>query len=403
VLALLGLAMALRLWGLSWLPSPAGDEGNWASYGRLILRGEPASLDAQAAFVSMLYAYLIAGSMWVFGEGFFAARLVNATAALVALVGSYAILARLGNRRAGLAVAALLALHPWSVAYSRICSVPYALALATMLLGCLVFVAGLRERRVGLVAVAIQVLALGAHFSPLTVVGPAACAVYCLVGRQFWVFRRWATYASVAVAGLHVFPVVRGALGVARRSVDLDHFSRFWAKLGNYLHMVGTGLGGEATLRHFTNLALPPWPALVVAVPVVLVVVAASTPRGRQATPLGGFGVVYLLIGLVLTPLVLAPGRDWQLPANHQDRYLFALFPGFLMCAANAACYPRRWVRVVLAGFVVWLGLAGCGRFAWAYLASHGVDHGEFVFDGGGGLSGLAGQRGPSGDDRADP
>src|SRR5687767_10101262 len=87
-LALLAAAACLRLWGLEWLPSPAGDEGNWTRYGLQILRGEAAALDEDAAFVSMLYAHLIAGLMAVFGPGFFASRVVNALAVLAAVVAS---------------------------------------------------------------------------------------------------------------------------------------------------------------------------------------------------------------------------------------------------------------------------------------------------------------------------
>jgi len=50
----------LHFYGLGWLPSPAGDEGNWALYGSRILAGQPVALAPDAAFVSLLYARLIA-------------------------------------------------------------------------------------------------------------------------------------------------------------------------------------------------------------------------------------------------------------------------------------------------------------------------------------------------------
>jgi len=98
-LAILAAAACMRLWALGWLPSPAGDEGNWTTYGLQILRGEPAALDQNAAFVSMLYAHLIAGLMALFGPGFFASRVVNALAVLAAVIASYAVVTRMAPRR----------------------------------------------------------------------------------------------------------------------------------------------------------------------------------------------------------------------------------------------------------------------------------------------------------------
>src|SRR5687767_11359137 len=116
--AVLLLGLALRLPGLGWFPSPAGDEGNWAAYGLEISRGRPAQLAPDAAFVSLLYAHLIAASIRVFGVTFVATRIVGVLGIAVAMVASYMVLTSLGARRAGLAVAAVLAVHPWAVMYS---------------------------------------------------------------------------------------------------------------------------------------------------------------------------------------------------------------------------------------------------------------------------------------------
>lgn len=387
LLALLTAAAALRLYGLDWLPSPAGDEGNWALYSQRILRGEPAALEANAAFVSLLYAHLIAATMRVVGSGFFAARLVGTLAVLATVVVAYGVPTRLGSRRAGVALAALVALHPWSVAYSRICSVPYALAFAVGLAGSLLFLAGLRTQRIAPVAAGVLVVSLGAHFSPLTAAAPVACGLFALARPHRWIWRRWPFYAAVAVSALHAFPIVRSALGVAGQAPPLDQVQHFWQRLGTHLHMIATGLAGEATLRHFTNLALDPWPALLLAVPVVGVVAAASTSRARAASPLGGFGPFSLLVAMVLTPLILAPGREWDLPANHMDRYLFSVLPGFAMCVASLASLRTRGATAALVALTAWFAV-GDGRLAWAFLVRGGVDHGETIYDGGSGYRG---------------
>ena len=103
---------------------------------------------------------------------------------------------------------------------------------------------------------------------------------------------------------------------------------------------------------------------------------------------MGGFGVLYLVAGLLLAPLILAPGRYWFMPANHYDRYLFAVLPGFVLCLADVAASMRGRVRVVVPVLLVWLALGCDGRIAWSYLRGSGVDHGEGIFDGGGGYRG---------------
>jgi hypothetical protein len=386
-IALVLLAAAgVRLPGLGWLPSAAGDEGNWSLYALRILRGEPTQLAADAAFVSMLYAHLMAAAMKLLGLTFFAARLPNALAGIVTASGVYFLLASLGSRRAGLAAATTVALHPWSVLYSRICSVPYELALCTMLLGPLLFVAGVLKRGTWWVVAGVLLTALGADFSPLCVVAAAACALFCLPPERRWVFHSWPVYVAAALALLHVLPIVRGAARVAATTVLGAPSDLSW-RLWSYVHMIGTGLMGEASLRHFTSHALPAWPASVLMVPAAVLAAAAFRRAVRAEGVLAGFGPLYLAVGVLLTPLVLGAGRDWHMPYNHSDRYLFAVLPGFLLCLAELAHAGRarwRWAVVVA---IAWMGL-GTVRVAHPFLFGSGVDHGELIFDGGGGYRG---------------
>jgi hypothetical protein len=369
------------------MPSPAGDEGNWTLYGLRLMKGQPAELAEEAAFVSLLYAHMIAAAMRVVGADFLAARLLGTLAVLACIVVGYLVLDRLGSRRAGLALAALVAFHPWSVLYSRIASVPYALAFAVVTIGPLLFVAGLRQRRPLLVGTGVLVTSLGAHFSPLTLVAAAACALVALAQPNRWVLRQPALYAAGVVAALHALPVVRAAAGVAGALALPEQPEPFTRKLWGYVHMMGTGLAGEATLRHFTNTAMPAAAASALLLPVAAIAIVALRRDVRSRSVLGGFGALYLLVGLVVAPLILAPGREWHLPANHMDRYLFALLPGFALAFADVAAVGRRgaWIAGAMSA---WMLLGCTGRAAAQFLFSHGVDHGELIFDGGGGYRG---------------
>jgi hypothetical protein len=267
--------------------------------------------------------------------------------------------------------------------------VPYGLAFAVETIGALLFLLGLETRRILGVAAGILVMSLGADFSPLTLVAPVACGVHALARRHRWILRRWPTYAAVALGVLHTWPIVRSALGVARRTAIAEPYANvfFWRRVGTHVHMVLTGLGGEATLRHFTNVALSPGLALIVAVPVLGFALATLSHRARESSPLAGFGLVLLVAGLVLTPLILAPGRDWDLPATHMDRYLFSLLPGFALCVAAVAAIPGRAAAAAVACSLAWLA-ASDARMVGAFLLRDGVDQGEGVFDGGGGYRG---------------
>ena len=381
----LAVAAVLRLAGLGWLPSPAGDEGNWTLYGLRILHGEPAALAPDAAFVSLLYARLIAVAMAVLGPTFTAARLVGALAVLVAIVVVYLVFGWLGSWRAGLATAAMIAVHPWTVLYARIASVPYGLAFALLLAGPLLFAAGVLRERTAMVAAGVLVTGSAIHFSPLSLVGAAACGLFALHPAHRWVLRRPATWIAVALTALHVWPVLRGAARVAEAAPDLPQLTSFWPHVGGYVHMTGTALMGEATLRHFTSVAMSARAASVLLLPLAVLVWLAASGPGRPL--LGRFAELYFAAGLLLSPLILAPGRNWFLPANHMDRYVFAVLPGLALLVGEAAWRNRRLRTTALALLVAWLGL-GTGRATAAFLMGSGVDHGELIFDGGGGYRG---------------
>lgn len=386
-LLVLALGAALRLPALGWLPSPSGDEGNWVGYGQRLHMGMGAALEANAAFVSLLYAQLIAAVMGWIGPEFVAGRLVNAVAGLLTIAAAWWLPTRLGSPRVGAILALLVAIHPWSVAYSRVASVPYALGLLVLFAGPLVFLLGVERKRPFVVAVGVQLVSLGAHFSPLCLVGAVACALYALPRKRRWVLAHGWTWASIAIAEIHVLPVVQGALAVARAAPEIDAAVGAPDRWLAFLHMVTTGLAGEATVRHFSNAALPAAGAWLLAVPVAAVAALAASRRLREASLLARFGALYLGVGLVLLPLILAPGREWEMPATHMDRYLFAVLPGFLICAAAVAAEGGRLAAALVAVLALW-SAGATGRLAWTYAYGHGVDHGEFVAAGGSGYRG---------------
>lgn len=383
-LLVLLLALTLRIPGLGWLPSPAGDEGNWALFGLSISRGEPAQLAPEAAFVSMLFAHLMALSISLLDATFVATRMVNVVGLTVGIALAYAGLVYLGSLRAGLAVALLLAVHPWAVMYSRTASVPYALALAAMTAGPVWFAVGVLRRNGVIAGAGFVLTSLAIHFSPLAAVAIVACAAFLLAPAHRPLLGSKAIWAAGLVAAAHGLPVVLGALEVAQAAPDLPLLDDFWPHLKGYVHMMGTALMGEATVRHFTNEAIRPGPAAFLLIP--LVGFAGYGLRCARGGMLGGFATVYFVAGLLVTPLILAPGREWYLPANHMDRYLFALLPGFALLTAEIAArsgwLPRLVVALVMAWPIVCTGRIGYG------LLSGGVDHGEGIFDGGGGYRG---------------
>jgi len=157
-------------------------------------------------------------------------------------------------------------------------------------------------------------------------------------------------------------------------------------------HMLLTGLWGEATVRHFTNHALPLLPAGVLALALVLVLVLATGRRQTRAAaaPLAGLGLVLLASGAVLMPLSLAPARRWYLGTIDAERYLFTLLPGLALClgalAETAATGMRPGARRTAAALVVVAGLivAGAtGRTLEPLVRRSGIFRGPSVLHGG--------------------
>ncbi len=395
--ALVTVALALRLPWLGALPNPCNDEGNWTLFGLDVLDGHAPRMTPDARFVSTLFARLIALSYRALGVSFASARAVLVVGLALCLVASSLVARRLGLRRGALVVAALLAVHPWAVLWSRSVTVPYALSLGLSVLGPLLVLLAARTGSALTLVVAAQCLALGIHFSPLALVPIVASVVFVGATTHRALLRRPAAWVAAALASLHVVPVLYGAAGVvAQRSLSP---MRWFVHLGARLHVfalsVGGGWTGEATLRHFTGETVPrplEW-ALALALLALVAVALRSASREPVAHDLVRFARIHLVVALVGLPLLLAPARPWNLPAIDAERYLFVTLAPFVL--ALAALAEDRSARLRALPFVVALYLA-CSptlRAARFFLSGGSPDAGFWVLAGGGGYRGWKSPR----------
>ncbi len=380
--AILAVAALLRLPALSWLPSASGDEGNWARYADQVYRSGAVELDPVHRASSPLFAYLLGWAQHVTGHGIIGMRLALALAVLTGCLGAYLLLARAGLPRAGLGAAAVLAVHPWSVIWSRTVAVPYALALVGMSLGAIVFFLGLARRSGPRVAIAIVLIAASAHFSPLAIVLVPPCLGLALLRDHRWVLRDRIVLAAVVAGVLLTLPLV-----FAMRAVppfEHEHeIARLETRLFSAGHMILIGVPGESTLRYFTNQALSLWLAAVAAALLTGLIVAAAISRPvRAATALASFGVLVLACGAVFLPVALAPGRLWYMPTIDGDRYLFVLLPGVALCVGALLQSSHR-VAQLIAGFTVIVLLVASTRLLAPLAFGHGTPRGLVVLGGG--------------------
>lgn len=383
-LAILAVGAALRLPRLGAVPSPAHDEGNWLLAGWAAYQHRAVELPPDARFVTTLFASMI-GAVWrVAGPDVATARWVPVTALLAGALAAWAVARRLGLSRAAPVLMASMVVHPWSVLWSRNVVTPYALSFALAVLAPMVLAAPpTRWRRV----VGFQLLAWGFHFSPLAVLPCVAWGLWTLSDRA-----RRATLATrdtalaTLLAGLTVWPVMRGVLSVAARGTTRPsaYFDHLGTRLSVFLRTTLGGLTGTATVRDVAGLDLPVWCEWALVLAVVAWIVAAR-PR-RDAPPsvardLATLSWVHLLVALVGLPLLLGPVRQWHLPSVDAERYLFALLaPAVTLWSLGAWVRDARWC---------WVGpvllLLGPTRAMGVYFArGGGPDRGVYTALGGG-------------------
>lgn len=390
--AIVAVALALRLPWLGALPGPCNDEGNWTLYGLDVLEGRAPAMSPDARFVSTLFARLVALAYRALGVSFASARAVLVAGLTLSLAAAALAARRAGLPRAGLAVAALLAVHPWSVLWSRSVTVPYALSLGLSVLGPLLVLHAARSGSALSLVAAAQALALGVHFSPLALLPLVASVAFVLASPHRALLRRPATWLAAALASLHLVPVLLGAAHVAAARPLSP--ARWLVNLGARLHVfaltVGGGWTGEATLRHFTGATAPrplEW-ALALAAVALLALALRPAERPPAAHDLARLARWHLGVALVGLPLLLAPARPWNLPAIDAERYLFAtLAPFVLALGLLAEARPRRghalpWVAAL------YLALCPTLRAARHFLTGGSPDAGFWTLAAGGGYRG---------------
>lgn len=388
--ALVTVALALRLPALDRLPNPCGDEGNWAWYGRELAAGRAVALDPDARFVSLAFARAIALSIKLFGVSFGAVRAPLVAGVAAGMLVAWALARRLGAPRAGLALAALLAVHPWSVMWSRTATVPYALALPLALCATLALLLAARGTSPWRWSLAGALFGAGMHLTPLALL-PALAAGGFLLAHRRALARTRGPWIALAVASLTAAPVVWGALHVARQGATRPRhfFTLLGDRLAVYLRTLLGSLSGDATLRHFVG-PRPSLAAELLAIGGCAALLglamrddARDDDLARDLARLTRWTTGTALLG---TALLLAPARTWNLPAIDAERYGFTLLGPFALALATLSLRARTrhlpWVACALL-------LAGPTRATLSALhRGAGADHGFWTLAGGGGYRG---------------
>jgi len=384
----LALALALRLPWLGSTPNPSGDEGNWTWIAWNLHVGRPAALPPDARFVPMTFARLIAAAYAVLGASFASARAVLVVGLSLGLLAAWALARRLDAPRAAGAVALTLALHPWSVAWSRTVTVPYALSLALAVVGPLAWMDALRTRSPWRMLFAAQLLGAGLHFSPLAALPIAACALHSFGTERP---RGWSLAAAVSALA-HVAPLAVAAAGAARGNLGRPRhlFTELPRRLYVFARAVLGSLDGEATLRHFTGTQLPLVPELLLAGATAALLVVALAPPASAPQPsralarMARFQLAAALVGL---PLLLAPARPWNLPGVDAERYGFVVVAPFAL-ALGALAERVTAARHLAAVALVVTALLPTARGVWFFARGGSADRGSYTLAGGGGYRG---------------
>lgn len=381
---ILATATALRTLGLSYLPAPNGDEGNWALYALEASQGHVITLLPEHRGSSPAFAYLLGASMRLFGRSFWSMRVVGALGTPLGCWAVWALLQRAGAPRASVTVAALLAIHPWSVLWSRTAAVPYGLALVGMTVGAAAFWVGLVRRSHWHVALAVVVFACSAHASPLVALAVPACIIYACLPQNRWLWRAPVCWGA-GLCGLVIIAPLPFWMAQTPVDAPIDLVDGLAARTFSAVHMMVTGLLGESTVRHFTSHALSVGASGLMGGTCIVAAVAISvSSRVRGGHGLASFALVLLATSAVLLPLALGSARLWYMPTIDAERYVFAILPGFLLALGDLAeAQDSRAANLALVTVSLVL-VTATTRSLWPLAYGHGVDSGSRVLEGGG-------------------
>lgn len=392
LVAIVALAAVVRIPWLGAIPNPCGDEGNWTWIAFNLYAHRPAALPPDARFVSMAFARMISLAYEIAGPSFAAARAVLVAGALVTLPVVYALTRALGARRGALVVSLVLAVHPWSVAWSRSVTVPYALAFELALVGTLAWLLAVERRSALGLFVSAQALSVAMHFSPLALIPLGAAALWLVTSpARRELVKKPSTWFALVAGALHVVPMLVAGVQVAHTADGRPryYFTEFPRRLWVFARTLLGGLGGESTLRHFTGTQWSlPFELLVIAgVCVTLLAAWRSSGVKHESAGLRSFSLLYFALAFVGLPVILAPARPWNLPAIDAERYVFVVLAPFAL--ALGALAERRDRSRWLAFFAVaWLVVMPLRRGVMYFLTGGGPDRGFYTLAGGGGYRG---------------
>ena len=120
VVAMLGVALGLRLFNLEYMPGIFGDEGERGMDARAILEGRPTLLFGYGWWgVPNLYFYCVAFMLRLFGDNMVGDRMLSVLCGVLAVWFVYRTGRLLWGPRAGLIAGALLAVSPVALQFSR--------------------------------------------------------------------------------------------------------------------------------------------------------------------------------------------------------------------------------------------------------------------------------------------
>jgi hypothetical protein len=297
-----------------------------------------------------LFVYLVAIPLVIVPSPI-AAAIFIAAANVVAVWLTFIVGTRYFSRFVGLAAAAMLAVSPWSIVFSRkiwaqdllpVCTTLFALQVHSLLVK--------RRPRAGFLLIVIAAAASQLHFSGWILFGVAAVAIF--IARR-WISWRWVG-GGVAVAVISYLPFIIFNAASIIRSATVHHSPHASPSiLTRFEHCVGfmldlTGGGGMASLlgRSFSLATLM---SLVLGVAAILGLAAIARRRSADARRLGFVLVVWYLLPLVALTV---------LPVHPYIHYFIVLLPlPFLGVAYLLELASRR--RTVVR-FGALLAIVGC-------------------------------------------
>lgn len=201
--AVLLVALYLRLTNLEYVPGIFGDEGERGVSARMLLEGFPASLFGSGWYgVPTFYFYCVAWMLRIFGDTMVGARMLSVLSGVAAVWLAYRIGRALWGARTGLLAAALLAVAPLALQFSRQAteSTPTGTLWAA---GFLFLIRALRGRRWSDWVCAGVFFGLSLYFyaaGKLVLALLPMLGLYCMVRWRLDFFRRYALGFALMVA-----------------------------------------------------------------------------------------------------------------------------------------------------------------------------------------------------------